>query len=394
MIAAVFTAAIHLCMGRRRTMSAGHDDPDAAPTWVAPLIRRALWQAMRVLVTSGALVLVLVHARTLVFILVAAAFFAVAMEPAVTWLNRRHLSRGAATAVVLLAVVAFVLVSVFLLIPGIVTSASAIADRLPGWLDRLESAGITLGSRRDHANASDQFKVAMASWAHTQRRELVGIAQSGVGLVFQLITIVTFTCYLVANGPRLRRAVLTRVPPPRQQRLGWAWDTAIQQTGSYFYSRSVLMLTYAAVGLFSMVAVGLPWRIALPLAIFAGFLAQFVPVVGTYLGAFLPSLITLGIRGVVQGAVVLAALTVYQQVENYWLNPRLSSKSMHISGGVVLGAALAGGAVGGPLGAFMAQPAAALITSFVRTYGRTYPLSYHSAYDLDAAPLKDAESDQ
>jgi predicted PurR-regulated permease PerM len=70
--------------------------------------------------------------------------------------------------------------------------------------------------------------------------------------------------------------------PARQQRLGWALDTAIEQTGGYFYSRLLLMIVNATLGFGVLVAVRLPWLVALPLAIFQGFFAEFIPAVGTY----------------------------------------------------------------------------------------------------------------
>jgi predicted PurR-regulated permease PerM len=67
----------------------------------------------------------------------------------------------------------------------------------------------------------------------------------------------------------------------------------------------------------------------------------------------------------------------HQQIENYWLSPKLSAQSMEINGGVAFGSALAGGAIAGPMGAVMAMPIAALITSFVKHYVPCYELAYH-----------------
>jgi predicted PurR-regulated permease PerM len=211
--------------------------------------------------------------------------------------------------------------------------------------------------------------------------ELLGLASSSVGLVFQFLTIATFTLYFATDAPKLRRALLVRIPPERQQRIGWAWDTAIEQTGGYFYSRLVLLLINAALFFFVMVAVGVPWLIALPLAVFQGFFAEFIPVVGTYIGAAIPALVTLGIQGVWQALVLVAWTAIFQQIENYWLSPKLSAQSMEINGGVAFGSALAGGAIAGPMGAFMAMPVAALVTSFVKNYVPRYPLAYRSSYD-------------
>jgi predicted PurR-regulated permease PerM len=144
-----------------------------------------------------------------------------------------------------------------------------------------------------------------------------------------------------------------------------------------------VLLINATLFFFVMVAVGVPWLIALPLAVFQGFFAEFIPVVGTYIGVAIPALVTLGIEGVWQALVLVAWTAIYQQIENYWLSPKLSAQSMEINGGVAFGSALAGGAIAGPMGAFMAMPVAALITSFVKNYVPRYPLAYRSAYDPD-----------
>ena len=105
-----------------------------------------------------------------------------------------------------------------------------------------------------------------------------------------------------------------------------------------------------------------------------GFFAEFIPVVGTYIGAAAPTVVTLGIQEISQAVVLLAWTVVYQQIDSYWLSPRISAQKMEINGGVAFGSALAGGAIAGPMGAFMAMPIAALATSFVKHYVPRYEL--------------------
>jgi predicted PurR-regulated permease PerM len=83
---------------------------------------------------------------------------------------------------------------------------------------------------------------------------------------------------------------------------------------------------------------------------------------------------------------------MYQQIENYWLSPKISAETMELNGGLAFGAALAGGALFGPMGAFMALPVAALIYSFITNYRkRSYQVVYRSAYDDDSTPPEDGE---
>ena len=44
------------------------------------------------------------------------------------------------------------------------------------------------------------------------------------------MTVLLFTFYLTADGPRFRRAVLSVLPPERQHRVLWTWEVAIAGT--------------------------------------------------------------------------------------------------------------------------------------------------------------------
>ena len=354
---------------------------DAAPPWLLPVIRTTIWRIVWVGLGMAFLVLCLLKARGLVSTLVIALFFSIAMEPAV---NRLHIGRGwgrgKAAGVVFLVVVVSVVLLITVLIPAMVQVAGQVADKMPGWLSTIEkSLGVRIGSST--SQLGDQIDASVRAWLKDNAGQVLGVASSTLGVVFQFLTTATFTLYFAADAPKIRRALLVRMPPQRQQRVGWAWDTAIEQTGGYFYSRLVLLIVNATLYFFVMVAVGVPWLVALPLSVFQGFFAEFIPVVGTYIGAAVPALVTLGIQGAWQALVLVGWTLVYQQAENYWLSPKLSAQSMEINGGVAFGSALAGGAIAGPMGAFMAMPLAALITSFVKHYVPRYELAYHSPYD-------------
>jgi predicted PurR-regulated permease PerM len=208
---------------------------------------------------------------------------------------------------------------------------------------------------------------------------VLGIAVSGVEFIFDMLTVATFTFYFTADMPRIQRAVLRLFSPPMQQRIGWTWDQAIVQTGGYFYSRLLLMLINGLGFFFTMVLVGVPTSTALALAVFAAFLSEFIPVIGTYIGGAIPVLLTLAVQGLTAALIVLAYVLIYQQIENLVLSPKLSSKTMTLSGGVAFGAAMAGGAIAGPMGAFTALPIAALITSFMTNYGISHDVVYEAA---------------
>jgi len=129
----------------------------------------------------------------------------------------------------------------------------------------------------------------------------------------------------------------------------WAWNVAIEKTGGYLYQRILLAVINSSLMLIVMLLTGIPF--AVPLAVFTGFTAAFIPIVGTYLAGIVPIVVALAAAGPARATILLAWIVIYQQLENYLLEPRLSKQTMDLNPGIALGAALAGGSVGGLIGA-------------------------------------------
>jgi predicted PurR-regulated permease PerM len=135
--------------------------------------------------------------------------------------------------------------------------------------------------------------------------------------------------------------------------------------------------------------VGVPY--ALPLAIISGLIAEFIPIVGTYLGGALPLVVALAEQGPTATIVVLIEIVIYQQVENYYLSPRIAAKTIELNPGVAFGAAMAGAAFGGFVGAFFALPIAATIQTFLSTYSKSYEVTESALTHVDAPPADPPE---
>jgi predicted PurR-regulated permease PerM len=367
-------------------------DEAQAPAWVMPMARKIIWRVVLVVLVTLLLLAMLSKARSLLSMLFVAAFFGIAMEPAVNHLHmKRGIKRGAATGLVFLVSAVFILVLTFIMIPGVINVAGQITDSLKNVIPQINSQFGTdfPTSKTDPAFA--QTEESIKNWIQNNASDIMGFAGTTVGLIFQFFTIAMFAFYFAADAPQIRRAVLRKFPPLQQQRLGWAWDTAIEQTGGYLYSRLLLMIINGGLFFFVMLLVGVTWTIALPLSIFEGFVAEFIPAIGTYIGAAVPIVLTLGLQGITAAVILLVWTLIYQQIENYFLSPKISARTMEINGGVAFGAAIAGGAIGGPMLAFMSLPIAALVTSFLKNFSRKYPLVYFSPYDGDYTEADEQE---
>jgi predicted PurR-regulated permease PerM len=344
-----------------------------------------LWKIVAVGLMTAAGLFVAFQARHLLSLLVMSTFFALAIIPGVAALQRRFgWRRGPAVGVIYLIALVVGGLMVAVLIPAIAQFGQAVADSADGWAARLNDLGsqvlgVPVLDPETGQVMADAASAALVAWGN----DILGVVSSGVGLAFDLLTIASFTFYIAADYPRLERALMSRMPPARQQRFGWISDVSIDQTGGYFYSRSLLLVVNGVLSFAVMMMLGLPFVFALPMAVFMGFFAEFIPVIGTFVGAAVPIMVTLAARGVGTALVLLVWVTIYQQVENLVLSPRISAKTMEHNGAVAFGAALAGGAIAGPMGAFMALPVAAMITAVVKNSGRKYDVVYRLKHDLD-----------
>jgi predicted PurR-regulated permease PerM len=137
--------------------------------------------------------------------------------------------------------------------------------------------------------------------------------------------------------------------------------------------------------------IGVPFW--LPLGIVAGVVGQFIPTIGTYVGVLLPCLFAATSKPVNVLYIVVFA-TIYQQIENYVLTPRISRRTMDIHPAVALAAVFIGAALFGPVGAIIGIPVTAAVLSIVETFHHRYELHPElAALDDDVAERPEAEDE-
>ncbi len=337
-------------------------EPERMPPWIPRLLLLIVFTAF----AAYASLLLLRKLRDVIFWLITALFLSFALEPAVNWLvKRRGWPRGAATGVVLFGLAAILMVTIAAMVPLVIDQVQQLVTRAPGWLQEASVYtkrwfNIELTGREILARLRDA-DIAVSRIASS----VASVGAFMLGLLFQLLTIGLFTFYLVADGPRVRRAVCSVLPPRRQREVLDAWEIAIDKTGGFLYSRLLLAGISAFFAGIALSLLGVPF--ALPLALWMGLVSQFIPVVGTYIGAAVPLLVAL-LSDPWSGLIFLIYVVVYQQIENYLLSPRITARTMQLHPAVAFFAALAGASISGILGAFMALPAAAVIQATVSTY--------------------------
>ena len=328
-----------------------------------------------VLTVSYGSIWVVGNTTSFIITLVISVFAAFAMLPAVEVLSRRGWRRGVATGAVMLAATTFAAVFLYTLIDVAVGETIKLIGQLPDYVDSIVSWA---NNTFELEISSDQIisdlttdQQRLQDLSTNAANGVLGLASTAVGLVFQLLTIGLFVFYILADLPRLRAAVLRRMPPEQQQHVDTITNITIEKVGGYVYSRGLLALLSAIFHFFAFSLVGVPYAVAL--AMWVGIVSQFVPSVGTYIAGAFPLLIALA-EEPFDAVLVLIAVLIYQQIENYLLSPRVTANTMDLHPAVAFGSAIIGASLLGGAGALLALPVAATIVAIVQTYGDHYEL--------------------
>ena len=309
----------------------------------------------------------------LVILIAISLFLALAIEPGVNRLARRGWRRGTATGLILFGVLALFLVFVGAIGTLVGTQIADLLENSEEYItDTVRTINDTFGTNLNAQEIIEEFNDpdgAVQEFIRDQRDNAVQLSIDALGWLLQLLSILLFTFYLVADGPKLRRAICSRLTPAHQERVLRTWELAADKTGGYLYSRALLALLSAVFHWIVFQSLGTAAPVAL--ALWVGIVSQFLPVVGTYLAGVLPVLLTF-LDSPLRAAIVLGAIVLYQQVENYVFAPRITARTMELHPALAFGAALGGAAVLGPSGAILALPVAAMAQALLSDWGQRH----------------------
>ncbi|MEU9858103.1 AI-2E family transporter [Streptomyces sp. NPDC047974] len=304
-----------------------------------------------------------------------AFFLALAIEPAVGRMAARGMRRGLATFLVFFGVLAVGIGFVVLLGSMLAGQIVDMVENFPKYLDSLIN-WINETFHTELSRVEVQDSVLKSDWlqkyVQNSATGVLDVSATVLGGLFRLLTIFLFAFYFAADGPRFRRALCSVLPPARQAEVLRAWEIAVDKTGGYLYSRGLMALISGVAHFVLFEILDVPYAPAL--AVWVGLVSQFIPTIGTYLAGALPMLIAFTVNPW-YALWVLGFVVVYQQFENYVLQPKLTSKTVDIHPAVAFGSVIAGTALLGAVGALIAIPAVATLQAFLGAYVKRYDVT-------------------
>jgi predicted PurR-regulated permease PerM len=185
-----------------------------------------------------------------------------------------------------------------------------------------------------------------------------GVAQVGIsafGAVTLVFSVIFLTVFGLIEEPHLRKWTAGLMYREKRERYLHVTDRIINTTSRYMLGNVVISVVCGTVYGVAALILGLPYPLAL--AMIAAFL-DLIPNIGATIAGLIISIVALSVS--LEALIVfLIVMIVYQQVENYILQPTIIGKAAKISGFTVLASVLAFGALFGLIGAVIGVPIAA-----------------------------------
>jgi predicted PurR-regulated permease PerM len=288
--------------------------------------------------------------------LLIAAFFAMALNPAVEVVERRGIGRGIAATLVFLAVLIVVTGVGVLVGPPLVRALTSFVDGLPQFLHELERGRGPLGFLEQRFSLGDRAQRAFEEGGAVAllglERPGAGAVRSAAGTALTAIAIPFLTFFMLLDGRRWVAGLLGALSPSSRPRWARVCTGIYRTVGGYVTGNLLISVIAAVTAGVTLFAVGVPY--ALPIALLVGVL-DLIPLLGAILATAVAGAFALT-EGVVPALIVVTVLIVYQQIENHVLQPMIYGRFVTLSPLAVLVSVLIGTQLAGVLGALAAIP--------------------------------------
>jgi predicted PurR-regulated permease PerM len=328
-------------------------DPPRRQLDVSISIRTILLVAA--VVVAGA---ALASIRSVLLLLFVSAFSIAVLSPIATAMERRlGWSRRLCSIVLVSAIVVVVVAVALVMLQAVGGAVRGLGHELPQIVR--DARHSDLGNAVNNGSGSlDTLASHAGDITKGAGKVSGGVAHVGIsafGTVTLAFSVVFLTLFGLIDEPRLREWTAGLMYRDKRERYLRVADRIIETTSRYMIGNLVISVICGAVYGATALILGLPYPLAL--AMIAAIL-DLVPNIGATIAGVIIGIVALSV-GIEAFIVFLIVMLVYQQVENYVLQPAIIGKAAKVSGFTVLASVLAFGALFGLVGAIIAVPIAA-----------------------------------
>lgn len=301
------------------------------------------------------------------FLFLLTLLFAVTLSPAVAWLERRGVSRGAAVGIVGAALVTAMLAFVFLVIPSLTEQIYDLVRNLPAY-----RAGVERRIPPQHPLLKQLVLQVLDLPASPQiaaslKQPLAWGKMAVVGVMVTILVLV-LTLYLLLDGKRTYAWLLAYVPRYHRKKMAATIPEVSEVVIAYVQGQLLTSFLYGAFALVVLTVFHVP--AAVPLAFLAA-ICDVIPILGVIVSTLPAVLLALTVSPAAAVSVLLL-YALYHVLENYVIVPKVYGRRLSLSTLAVLVAIVLGGSLYGILGAVLVLPLVAAYPIIERIWLHEY----------------------
>ena len=170
--------------------------------------------------------------------------------------------------------------------------------------------------------------------------------------MFALLAVLALTFMMLIEGPRWLSLFVELLPSDKQQANAKQLGHDMYQVIRGYVNGQVLLAAIASALIVPMLFI---LHISYPVALmFVVFICGLIPMVGHTIGAIIITLVAL-FHSVLAAAIILVYYILYQQIENYVIQPRIQANTTNLSPLLVFMAVVIGVSFSGLLGGLVAS---------------------------------------
>lgn len=322
------------------------------------------------------------HALLLIFI---AFFLTLALNAPVYWLSRRipgkrRGSRALATTLSFLIVVILLGLFIASVVPPLIRQTDNLINAAPHLVRDFRDQNSPVGKiiRRYHLqNQVNTFSAQLADRLKNSGGTALSSAKHIGDSAFSLLAILALTFMMLVEGPRWV-AVAKEIIPDRHHEVADRLSSEMYRVVKGYVNGQVTLAALASVLIIPAV---LLLHISYPAALLVViFVCGLIPLVGHTIGAVIVTIVAL-FHSTSSAAIILIYYILYQQIENYLIQPKIQANSTNMSPLLVFMAVVIGVSFGGIFGGLVAIPIAGCLRIAVLEYLRSNNIISSSRFE-------------
>ncbi len=297
----------------------------------------------------------------LIWILIA-VFFALALNPAVVWLQEHGVRRRSVAVMMTFVGTILAIVAVAaLFIPTLVDQVNEFVDAVPGYVEDLTAGEGRLGFLERDYHIVERVREALSEGGATKILGLSGtaiaITKGVVTAVIATLTIAFLTLFMLFEGPAWVERFYSLLPAEKQPRWRAIGSEIYRTIGGYVTGNLAISLIAGVTSTIVFLILDVPFAFALGLLVA---ILDLIPLAGATIAAVLVTTVAF-LDSTTSGVIVLIFFILYQQLENHVLQPIVYGRTVQLSPLAVLISVLIGAELAGVIGALAAIPVAGTI---------------------------------